>query len=350
MVDFMQGRRLDCLPPQRFDPRQLAHVLPRLTAAPDRATPRYLSDHLLRIEDQGQIGSCTAHTTTTIIETTRQRIGRDAKDLNRGWAYWYARLIGNWYGFQRGADTGATIQDACDAVVKYGGVPRQDIWAYVQDSHMEPPASLNGDCPNQAWAASHAPLFQTDAGGVTAGILDALDRGFGVALGMPWFGDYMDLGDTGGVLMKPNGQQGGGHAIGVLDYTPSFDVDPLGLYWCANSWSEEWSRAWVPAMQRHHPRVRPGMFAIAGSVLETRGLLWEARVIVLNPVPAPEPEPEPPPRRKVYVQIWTPNTAGDFDIAPLEREVPDAGAWVTVKQQRGTEPEQVIVPFMRVEP
>jgi hypothetical protein len=85
------------------------------------------------VEDQGQIGSCTANAIVGAIEFGRRRTG-DQVDLSRLFLYYNARRM-------RGAeheDGGATITHGMGALLTHG-VPPETAWPYDPAKVAEPP-------------------------------------------------------------------------------------------------------------------------------------------------------------------------------------------------------------------
>lgn len=331
--------------PRAHDPTELRYRLVREVAI-DVNKPRSLGAYRSPVENQGGIGSCTAHGVTSAAEMLAAIQGRPVVQLNRGDLYWRTRSRANWYGQGQGADTGASVGDACDAIL--GGEARQDLWPYIADAKLMPPASLAADAPNQDYALAHQPLYGSDPGGFVAGICQAIDELKPPVIGMAWYDGFFS--PPGGVLPASNfGQQAGGHCIHIWGRT-------RGLVWCRNSWAREWTAPVAEAMRRLNPEAEAGDFAIPDALLSIPGLVYEIRALSPEPVAPPPPEPAPTTKR-LYFQVWDPAPAGAADpwiVTNYEHPVPTGGDYVIVKAQKGPPGnteflEDIVVPFTKVE-
>ena len=96
-----------------------------------------LREHCSPVEDQGGLGSCTAHAGVGIIEYyERKSFGRHI-DASRLFLYKITRNLMKVKG-----DTGAYLRTTMGAMVLFG-VPPEDYWTYTDDEKSfdrEPPA------------------------------------------------------------------------------------------------------------------------------------------------------------------------------------------------------------------
>lgn len=116
-----KGRRLDgCLPPtmSATDFRAVPNLsgLPRAVDLRGDCTP---------VEDQGQIGSCTANAAVGALEFQRRKDGKPAGDLSRLFVYYNSRRMAG----QEQDDGGATIAQCMAALLAFGTPPERS-WPY----------------------------------------------------------------------------------------------------------------------------------------------------------------------------------------------------------------------------
>jgi len=87
------------------------------------------------IEDQGAIGSCTAHAAVGILEYFERRAFGKHIDASRLFLYKATRNL-----LRTGGDTGAFLRSTMGALVLFG-VPPEEYWPYVVGTFdSEPPA------------------------------------------------------------------------------------------------------------------------------------------------------------------------------------------------------------------
>lgn len=104
-----------------------------------RATPRAakvnLSSNCSAIEDQGDIGSCTAQSVAGLLEFLWLRTHEEIMEASRLFIYKATRNLLGWTG-----DTGAFVRDTIKAVRMFGTCP-ETHWSYDTDRFDdEPPA------------------------------------------------------------------------------------------------------------------------------------------------------------------------------------------------------------------
>jgi C1A family cysteine protease len=87
-----------------------------------------LRQHCSRVEDQGQIGSCTANASTSAIEFLYKIANKPQPDLSRLYCYFSTRV---WVAADRPTeDGGAMIRDVMKALAGFG-VCLEPTWPYV---------------------------------------------------------------------------------------------------------------------------------------------------------------------------------------------------------------------------
>jgi hypothetical protein len=202
------------------------------------------------VEDQGEIGSCTANAVIGIVEYLIRAAEGPQLDLSRMFLYKVTRRLLGWTG-----DTGAYIRTTIKAMRMFGVPPEAD-WPYE-------PALLDRepDAYHYAYAQNFRALgyIRLDGyGDIRAGFpsrgeatLDALKRtladGYPVAFGFPVYSSIADMGRN-FVIPLPQGRHDtviGGHAVLAVGYDDTVEVDgneSPGAVIVRNSWGLEWAQ------------------------------------------------------------------------------------------------------------
>ena len=122
--------------PDRPDQRDLYYTA---IAAPPKKMPSSvdLRAGCSTVENQGQLGSCTANALAGSLEFLEKRIGKPATDLSRLFIYYNERALeGN-----VSQDSGAMIRDGIKTLAKQG-VCEESRWPYVTTKFsVKPPAA-----------------------------------------------------------------------------------------------------------------------------------------------------------------------------------------------------------------
>jgi hypothetical protein len=196
------------------------------TQVPDKVD---LRKYCTPVENQGQLGSCTANATVGAIEYLYKKRDGQSPDLSRLFVYFNARRIrGTTY-----MDNGARICDAMASVLSFG-VCREDIWPYNITAFMMEPSP-------QAYqeAQMHEAIQYSRVDGVD-GAIPALASGFPVVFGtiLPER-CYMEA-EKAGIISMPTDEeianvQDGGHCMLIVGYD-----QPAKMFIVRNSWGEGW--------------------------------------------------------------------------------------------------------------
>jgi C1A family cysteine protease len=206
------------------------------------------------IEQQGQLGSCTANAVVGLVEYFEQRAFGKWSDASRLFLYKATRNLLRWQG-----DTGAYLRSTMGALALFG-VPPERYWPYTTASFdVEPPAFC------YAFAADYKAIvyYRLDTPGTTAQIL--LDRiktsasgGIPCCFGFTVYDSIAQAGATGKIpFPAPNEKVLGGHAIDVVGYDDSLKIPnpntgggpTTGAFLIRNSWGSGWGNAgygWLP--------------------------------------------------------------------------------------------------------
>ena len=169
------------------------------------------------VEDQGQIGSCTAHAGVGMIEYYERKSFRRHLDASRLFLYKATRNLMNMKG-----DTGAYLRSTMGAMVLFG-VPPETYWPYDDEEDKfdkEPPAFC------YAFAQNYQTLkyFRHDPPGTKAEEVLKKAKGY-LAPGHPaMFGftvyNSIEQADTTGKIPFPSPKEKieGGHAVMAVGY------------------------------------------------------------------------------------------------------------------------------------
>ena len=205
------------------------------------------------IEDQGQIGACTAHAAAALIEYYERRAFGSYIDISRLFLYKATRNLLNWTG-----DTGAYLRTTMEAMVLFG-VPPEEYFPY------DP---LNVDTEPSAFCYSFAQNYQTlsyfrlDAAKTTRPellkqIRMNLATGIPAMFGFTVFSSISSASATGRIPFPVKAdRREGGHAVAAVGYDdamvirhPFSDRETKGAIMVRNSWGGEWGEGgygWLP--------------------------------------------------------------------------------------------------------
>jgi C1A family cysteine protease len=224
---------------------QIVKVMP--TSADLRA---WCSD----IENQGPLGSCTAHAGVGILEYYERRaLGRHI-DASRLFLYKATRNLLRWTG-----DTGAYLRSTMGALVLFG-VPPEEYWPYViADFDKEPSAFC------YSYAANYQTLqyFRLDPPGtdrkkLLARIKSLLVAGLPSMFGFTVFSSISQASDDGKIPYPCQQEQVlGGHAVVAVGFDDKVRIEnqlckqakTAGALLIRNSWGEGWGEdgyGWLP--------------------------------------------------------------------------------------------------------
>lgn len=199
------------------------------------------------IEDQGQLGSCTANAAVGLLEYFERRAFNKYIDASRLFLYKTERDLLGWTG-----DTGAYLRTAMEALVLFGAPPER-YWSYDPRPaatntrfDVEPPAFC------YALGANYqaTKYFRLDPAGTAlpqmlANIKAYLTAGFPSMFGFPVYSEY-DHPLPGGLVAypAPTSHYRGGHANVAAGYDDNLMIGAdKGALLVRNSWGPGWANA-----------------------------------------------------------------------------------------------------------
>lgn len=203
---------------------------------PTRPATCDLREHCAPIEDQKDLGSCTAHAGVGLMEYfQRAAFGRNL-DMSRLFLYKTARRLAGIAG-----DEGCYLRSTMQAMCMLG-IPPESMWPYkVADFNKEPDAfiySLADDY--KAWC-----YYKLESG-QNRQLLDVLRDS--LAAGLPFmfgFTVYSSMTDNEWIPIPKKGEHvEGGHAVVAVGYD-----DARQAFRIRNSWGKTWGKlgyGWLP--------------------------------------------------------------------------------------------------------
>lgn len=180
-----------------------------------------------RIENQGNLGSCTGQAVAGAIEYLNTKAGKPT-DVSRLYIYYYEReLIGtvNW-------DSGAYIRDGIKAT-SHKGAPLESFWPYIIQRFRNRPSqtAINDGLKRKVTLYERVDTLN--------GCLDALNNGFPIIIGFWVYSSFMSrtVSRT-GMMPYPNVNREmflGGHAVLLVGYD-----NTTQRFIARNSWGVNW--------------------------------------------------------------------------------------------------------------
>ena len=182
-----------------------------------------------KVRDQGQLGSCTAFATGSVVQFNLMKQGLKSFETSSLFQYYNSRLLEGTID----SDSGATIRDSIKAVNLYGAVSEAVWWYNIVKFTVKPNKKV------YAAAALHKALkYQAVSQNLNA-IQSVLASGYTVVIGFTVYDSFesQDVANTGLVPMPNLRTESvlGGHAVVIVGYD-----NATQKFICRNSWSVSW--------------------------------------------------------------------------------------------------------------
>jgi len=191
------------------------------------------------IEDQGDLGSCTANAGVGLIEYFERRAFRKHLDSSRLFLYKVTRNLLGWKG-----DTGAYLRDTMKAMVLFG-VPPERYWPYDIAKYEKEPTSF---CYAFAQSYQAIKYYRLDPSGtspskVLSEVKKSVAAGLPAMFGFSVYSSMPGTGDGKGEIPYPGpgDRLEGGHAVVAVGYDDGKKIGrDKGALLIRNSWGTEW--------------------------------------------------------------------------------------------------------------
>jgi len=200
------------------------------------------------IEDQGNLGSCTANAGVGLMEYYQCRAFGKYLDGSRLFLYKATRNLEGWKG-----DTGAYLRDTMKAMVLFG-IPPERYWPYQIGQFDDEPSAF---CYAFGQSYKTIKYYRIDPPGTsTSKVLSAIRRnlaaGLALMFGFTVYSSIPPIGTGSGDIPfpKPTERVLGGHAIVAVGYDDKKQIgDQKGALLIRNSWGTSWGElgyGWLP--------------------------------------------------------------------------------------------------------
>jgi C1A family cysteine protease len=216
-----------------------------LKAKPPKASSSVdLSPYCSAIEDQGDLGSCTAQAGVGLLEYFENRAFDRYLDASRLFLYKVTRNLLNWTG-----DTGAQVRTTMQAMVLFG-IPPEKYLPYDVKSFDDEPSPF---CYSFARNYKSIKYYRHDGPNITgaaalASVKSHLQAGLPSMFGFTVYNFGNDKGEF--TYPTPKESVQGGHAVVAIGYDDKRKIGAeTGALKIRNSWGTSWGEdgyGWLP--------------------------------------------------------------------------------------------------------
>jgi len=204
------------------------------TAAPALPPDRDLRQYCSAVEDQGNLGSCTAQAVIGLLEYFERRTHQEHLDASARFLYKVTRKL---YGFE--GDTGAYVRGAMKALKLFGACP-EEFWPYLINKFEEEPSAFCYAFAQQYQALKYYRIWHDNGDALVTELKSSLANGLPFAFGFSVYSSIWDAAvqDSGNIPF-PGVQDRleGGHAVMAVGYD-----DANERFLIRNSWGTGWGQ------------------------------------------------------------------------------------------------------------
>ena len=205
------------------------------------------------VEDQGQLGSCTANAGAGLVEYFERRAFGRHVDASRLFLYKATRNLLHWTG-----DTGGFLRTTMGALVLFG-VPPEEHWPYQVESFDKEPSAFCYAFGQDYQAIQYYRLDPTGATRETVlrDVKAHAAAGLPSMFGFTVYSSIDSAGEDGRIPFPQEGERVvGGHAVCAVGYDDAMRIKDAsgkrattGALLIRNSWGEAWGEGgygWLP--------------------------------------------------------------------------------------------------------
>jgi C1A family cysteine protease len=199
------------------------------------------------VEDQGQLGSCTANAGAGLMEYFERRGFGKHLDASRLFLYKTTRDLLGWKG-----DQGAYLRSTMKSLVLFG-MPPERYWPYHIEKFDEEPTTF---CYAFAQNYKSVRYYRLDPAGAPpskalTNVRESLAAGLPCMFGFSVYSSMPGKGEGGDIpFPRPGDRLEGGHAVVAVGYDDGRKIGKnKGALRIRNSWGKDWGEqgyGWLP--------------------------------------------------------------------------------------------------------